>query len=141
MTSVLFASASMVMLPAKVTGPVKLIAPSAVSVETRLPERLIPSSPIRVIEPELAVDPKVIVPVVLSPSSRRRDSSVPPLVIAPVISIFPPPLLISNSPLAITTGPVSMMFASAVSTFGAAAEKVIPVLPEEDLMLVVPPNL
>ena len=141
MTSVFSASASIVILPAKVTGPVKLISPSAVAVEARLPERFIPLSPIRFIEPELAVDPKVIVPLVLSPSSRRKDSSTPALVIAPVISIFPPALLISNSPLEITTGPVSVIFASVVSTLGFAPENVIPVLAEAALILVSPPNL
>ena len=97
LTSVFAASASIVILAPRVTGPVKLIAPSVVAVEVRFPPRVIPSSPIRVIEPELTVDPRVIVPVVPVPSSRIRASLTPSLVIAPVISIFPPPLLISVS--------------------------------------------
>ena len=123
------------------TGPVKLISPSAVAVEARLPERFIPLSPIRFIEPELAVDPKVIVPLVLSPSSRRKDSSTPALVIAPVISIFPPALLISNSPSAITTALVIIKSLLFRSTFVFCPLKVVPVLVVPALMVVSPPNL
>ena len=140
-TLVLFASASMVMSPAKVTGPVKLIAPSAVLVEIRLFASDIPLSPIRVIEPELTVEPRVMLPLVPVPSSRIKASSVPALLIAPVIEISPPALLISNVPSAITTALVIVIFALARSTAVSAAEKVVPVLAVPALIAVVPPNL
>ena len=128
-TLVLFASASTVMSPARVTGPVKAIAPPAVSVVTRLPVRVIPLSPIRVIDPEVADDPKVIVPVPV-PSSRVRVSSVPALLIAPVMLIFPPLVLISKFPSLMATVPVTVKSppspdALSVSTLGLAPEKVV----------------
>ena len=102
------------------------------SVVTRLPARLIPLSPIRVIEPEVAVDPKVIVPVPV-PSSRVRVSSVPALPIAPVMAMFPPVVLISKFPSLMVTVPVIVMFPpspalpddSIESTLGLVAEKVV----------------
>ena len=120
------------MSPARVTGPVKAIAPSAVSVDTRLPVRVIPLSPIRVIDPEVADDPKVIVPVPV-PSSRVRVSSVPALLIAPVMLIFPPVVLISKFPSLMATVPVIVIFPpspalpddSIESTLGLVAEKVV----------------
>ena len=128
-TLVLFASASIVISPAKVTGPVKAIAPSAAVEVVMSPPKLIPVSPVIDTDLMLLVLPAVlpiVPPMVMVPVPSPPVPSVRVTISSPSVPVIFPAIVISPPPLSTEKVPSTTTFPKKLTSPLVANEPVLP---------------